>query len=77
MANFLDKVKQGLGKGVTTVSVKSKEMLETTKIKSQVGELEQRRRDALGELGNIAYTMFLKDAFAEERLKAKCAGGVG
>ena len=74
MPDFLDKVKQSVGKGVTTVSVKSKEMVETAKLKSQVGELEHRRKEALEELGNIAYTMFLKDTFAEERLKAKCAG---
>jgi len=74
MPDFLDKVKQGLGKGVTTVSAKFKEMVETAKPKSQVRELEQRRRDALEGLGNIAYTMFLRSPFGEERLKAKCAG---
>ena len=74
MPDFLDKMKQGLGKGVTTVIVKSKERIESTKINFHLGGLEQRRRDALEELGNIAYAMFQKNAFDEERLKAKCAG---
>lgn len=36
MADLIDKLKRGVGKGVTTVSVKSKEMLEVSKLKSQV-----------------------------------------
>lgn len=77
MADFFDKVKQGVGKGLTTVSVKSKEMLETTKIKGQIGTLQEQKKDALEELGNIVYTMFLKGAFDEERIKGKCEVIVG
>jgi NADH pyrophosphatase NudC (nudix superfamily) len=73
MADFMDRVRQGFAKGVTTVSVKSKELLDTSKIKSQIADLEQRRKEALEELGNIAYTMYLAGTFVEERLKAKCA----
>jgi NADH pyrophosphatase NudC (nudix superfamily) len=71
MADFLDKVKQGFGKGVTTVSVKSKELLETSKLKSQIAEVQKQKKEALEELGNIVYTMFLKGAFDDERLQAK------
>ena len=74
MPVFLDKVKQGLGKGVTSVITKSKETLESTKIKLHLGELERRKIDVLKELGDVAYAMFQKNAFDEERLKAKCAG---
>lgn len=73
MADFFDKVKQGVGKGVTTVSVKSKEMLESSKLKSQIAEIQKQKREALEELGNIVYTMHLKDAFDEERLRTKSA----
>ena len=61
MPDFLDKVKQGFGKGVATVSVKSKEVFETTKIKSQIEDLGQRRRDAIEELGGVAFTQSLKE----------------
>lgn len=33
MVDFFDKVREGIGKGITTVSVKSKEMVETTSSK--------------------------------------------
>jgi len=72
MVELFDKVKQGIGKGVTTVSVKSKEMLETTRLKGEVEALQQRKRGSLEELGNIVYTMFLRDSFNDERIKEKC-----
>ena len=71
MADFFDKVKQGVGKGVTTVSVKSKEMLETSKLNSQIADIQKQRKEDLEELGNIVYTMFLKNAFDEERLRTR------
>jgi NADH pyrophosphatase NudC (nudix superfamily) len=73
MAALFDKLKQGVNRGVTTVSVKSKEMLEGTKVKSQISDIQDKKKAALEELGNIAYTMFLKGEFNEERLRAKCA----
>ncbi len=74
MADFFDKVKQGIDKGITTVRVKSKEVIETTKIKGQIRAIQERKNAALEELGNIVYTMFLKGGFDEERAKEKCEG---
>jgi NADH pyrophosphatase NudC (nudix superfamily) len=73
VADFFDKLKQGVGKGVTTVSVKSREALEASKLKSQITDLQKQKKEALEELGNIAHTMFLKGALDEERLRAKSA----
>jgi NADH pyrophosphatase NudC (nudix superfamily) len=72
MAEIFDKVKQGIGKGVTTVSVKSKEMIETTRLKGEIDALQQRKKGSLEELGNIIYTMFLHGSFEEQRLREKC-----
>ena len=72
MGDFFEKVKQGMGKGVTTVSVRSKEVLETTQIKSQISELQKRRSAALEELGNIVYTLFLKNEPDDERVRNRC-----
>jgi hypothetical protein len=72
MTDFFDKVKQGIGKGITTVSVKSKEALETTKLKGLIGTLQERKKSSLEELGNIVFTMFLKGKFDEKRIKEKC-----
>lgn len=77
MADFFDKVKQGVGKGITTVSVRSKEMVETTRIKGQIGTFQGQRKIAIEELGNIVYTMFLKGGFDEERIKGKCEAIAG
>jgi NADH pyrophosphatase NudC (nudix superfamily) len=71
MADFFDKVKQGVGKGVATVSVRSKEVLEVSKLKSQIADLQKQKKEALEELGNIVYTMHLKGSFDEVRLRAK------
>jgi len=73
MADFFDRMKQGVGKGVTTVSVKSKEMLEVSKLTSQIADIQKRKKESLEELGNIVYTMHLKSAFDEERLRSKSA----
>lgn len=78
MADFFDKIKQGVGKGITTVSVKSKEVFETTKLKGQIGTLQGQKREALEELGNIVYNLFLKGGFDEERInKGKCEAIAG
>jgi NADH pyrophosphatase NudC (nudix superfamily) len=55
VGEFFNVVKQGLGKGVTTLSVKSREMIEATRVKSELGEMRQLRLDALRELGEMVY----------------------
>lgn len=71
MVDFFDKVKIGISKSVTTASVKSKEFLEVSKVKNQINELQKQRRDSMEELGNVVYTMFLRDSFDEIRIKEK------
>ena len=73
MADFFDKFKQGVGKGVATVSVKSREMIEVSRINSQIANIQQRKKEALEELGSIAHTMLLKGALDEERLRDRSA----
>jgi N-acetylglucosamine kinase-like BadF-type ATPase len=72
MANLFDKVKKGIVKGVITVGVKSREILETQKFKGKIGKLQEQKKGALEEIGNIVYTMFCEASFDEERIKAKC-----
>ncbi len=61
MSEFLDKVKQGISKGVTTASVKSKELIDVTRLKNQISTLEKKKQDLIEELGGIVYAMFLKN----------------
>lgn len=73
MADLFNKIKQGLDKGVTAASVKSKEVIESTKLKSQIRDLQGRKREVLEELGSLVYTMFLQGSFDEARVREKAA----
>ena len=72
MVEFFEKVKQGVSQGITIVTIKSKEAIETTKVKSQLATLRNQMKDAMYELGNIVYTMSNNDNYDLERIKNKC-----
>lgn len=72
MADFFDKVKQGINRGVTTVSVKSREVLDTTMLKSQIDTLNKQKKEALEALGNVVYTLFVQKVADENRVRAGC-----
>jgi hypothetical protein len=74
MVEFFDKLKKGLDKGVTAVTVKSKEMLEATQLRSQVKTLQEERLRELEELGSIVYTLHVQGKLSEgmERVQTKC-----
>jgi hypothetical protein len=69
MADFFDKLKQGLNKGVTTASVRSKEMLDANRLKSKIADYERQKKDALTELGTTVCTMLDSGHIDEEALK--------
>lgn len=69
MADFFDKLKQGLNKGVTTASVRSKEMLDANRLKSKIADCERQKKDALTELGTTVCTMLDSGHIDEEALK--------
>jgi hypothetical protein len=70
MADFFDKLMQGLNKGITTASVKSKEMLDASRLKSQISECERQKKDALAELGTTVCTMLDSGRVEEDVLRA-------
>ncbi|MGE5598904.1 MAG: zinc ribbon domain-containing protein [Bacteroidota bacterium] len=73
MADFLDKVKQGLDKGVTVVSVRSKEALETARLKSRIADLSADRKQALAELGGMVFARFQQNAEGlSPEVRGKC-----
>jgi hypothetical protein len=69
MADFFDKLKQGLNKGVTTASVRSKEMLDANRLKSKIADVERQKKDALTELGTTVCTMLDSGHLDEDALK--------
>ena len=72
MVDFLDKVVQGVGKGLTTVSVRSKEAVAVARIRGEIAAMQAQRRGALEELGSIVFTMSVKGLLDEKRIKEKC-----
>ncbi len=73
MAEFLDKIKENIGKGITTVSVASKELIETSRLKGEIAAARRQKRELLEELGSIVFVMVSRDAFEMERVREKCA----
>lgn len=73
MADFLDRVKQGLGKGMTTISVKSKEMMDANRVRSQIAALEQQKKDALTDIGQAVCSMLDANRIDQATLKSKRA----
>jgi len=57
MADFLGKLKGKIDKGISTVNVKSKELIEKQKIKLQLSELRAEKKNVLLDLGKLTYLM--------------------
>jgi hypothetical protein len=58
MENFMNRLKKEIDRGVTIVGAKSKELLETTKIKSRISDLNTQKQQSLEEIGKLTYQMF-------------------
>ena len=58
MAEFLDKLKVRIDKGLTTVNVKSKEIIERQKIRLHLSEIEAERKMVFQELGKLTYGQY-------------------
>jgi hypothetical protein len=74
---LLDKLKESVGAAVTSVSVRAGEGLDSLKLKSRIADLQRKKSDALQELGSIAYTMFARKAWDQERLNERCGAIAG
>jgi len=57
MADFLNKLAGGINKGVATVGANSKAMMEKSKIKATITNLENERKQLIGLLGQRVYDM--------------------
>ena len=61
MADFFDKVIDGVNKGVATVSTGSKTILEKTKINTVIKTLTDEKKQLLEILGNKVYTLAVQE----------------
>lgn len=73
MAEFLDKLKGTIDKSISTVNVKSKEIIGKQRIRLQISELQAERKIALQDLGKIIHASYEasggSDPFAVDSLK--------
>jgi ribosomal protein L40E len=65
MADFLDKVKTGINKGVATVSTGSKTVIEKSRLNSVVKTLEDEKQQLIKLMGNKALEYFEANGGAE------------
>ena len=72
MADFFGKLKDGIGMGINTASTRSKEALDTLKLKGQLSTLQAQKKDALEELGNVVFMLYQRGASDEVRIRGKC-----
>ena len=75
MAEFFDKVKDSINKGVATVSTGSKNVIEKTKINSCIKSLEDEKKQLLELLGNKVYNHFKENSeepFTKDMAESFC-----
>ncbi|MEW6144279.1 MAG: hypothetical protein AB1598_04585 [Thermodesulfobacteriota bacterium] len=75
MAEFLDKLKVRIDKGLETVNVKSKEIIEKQKIRLHLSELGAERKMVLQDLGKLAYGQYQLTGGAPDLTGGQAAGG--
>lgn len=69
MPDFLDKVKEKMDKGISLVTSKSKETIETAKLRNRIRHLRQQREEKIEGLGKLVYEMLKEDQWDEKRMK--------
>lgn len=72
MPDFFSKAKESVRKGMTTATVKSKELMDAQKVKGHINILKQDKRTALQELGSLVYDMSEKDELDKEEIRRRC-----
>ena len=73
MEELFKRIKQEIDKGITVVSVKSKELIDTARINTQIAELNESKDQILKEIGTIVYQMSCdKEYKGDGEIAEKC-----
>lgn len=67
MPEFIDKIRKRVESGVTIAGVKSRNLLEITKLQGQISALQDRKRTYLAELGDHYYKGFAAVKLSDDR----------
>lgn len=63
MSDFVDKFKKSINQGINTVSVKSKEILDSNKVKSEINTLKLEKSNIMLQLGQNVYDTMKSQKF--------------
>lgn len=72
MADFLGKITGGIDKGIKTISSKSKEFIEITRLKGEIKDLEATLQIKFSSLGKKVFEMTNKGVLNEKDLMIDC-----
>jgi len=72
MADFLDKIMGNVDKYITAAGIVAGEFAEAAKIKADMYSIKRKRDQALMEIGEAVYRMYLKGSFDMNKITEKC-----
>ena len=70
--DFLKKIPDSIGKGIKTVGSKSKQIIETTKLKNEIKDIERSIEEKFKILGRSVYEMLNRESINIDELKPAC-----
>jgi Predicted nucleic acid-binding protein, consists of a PIN domain and a Zn-ribbon module len=68
----LDKFKSVFNRGVTSINVKTSTMIETAKIKTYIGTLQESIKETKAALGDKAYRLWEQGGLSPEDIQPEC-----
>lgn len=72
VADIFEKITGKIDKGIKAVSSKGKELIETTKLKSEIKDVQNSIESRFQALGKKVFEMINREALNEGELKADC-----
>jgi len=72
VADFFEKVRGGIDKGIKRVSSKGKELIETTRLKGEIKGVQSSIEAKFQSLGKKVFEMLNRGALNEDELKTGC-----
>jgi len=72
MSNFLDRLSEDFNKGIKNISSKSKELIEITKLKTDIKDLQRQIPEKYTKLGKKVYEMNNKHGINQSQIQTQC-----
>jgi hypothetical protein len=69
MKDFIEKVKEKVVEGISSISSKSHRSLELMKLRTKLRDLEKEKNDKINELGRLVYDLFRRGDYSEQKIR--------